>query len=284
MALFQHCASIHMPLPQQAVFIPLGSALRMAAASALAVGLCSSVSAAEATDAGPPSTSWSLGVGGMSRQQPYTGIDRDNKVLPLIQFENKYFHIFGPEIGFKLPGLAISDTQKLDFSIIGKYDGSGYEADDAPILDGMSKRKSGFWAGARMEWNSDLVDVSAEWLADASGNSKGQRFNLSLERTWRFGGHMMLTPRVGANWQDKKYVDYYFGVRNNEARIDRPAYEGKSGVNAEVGVRGIYMFDKRHSVLLDVEVSSLAKGIKNSPLVDRSTENRVFLGYLYRFR
>ncbi|HVK56597.1 MAG TPA: MipA/OmpV family protein [Burkholderiales bacterium] len=276
-----------MPLPHQPVLISHGSALRMAAVSALVVGLCASAVtavAAEPTDVGPPSTSWSLGLGGMSRQKPYAGIDRENKAIPLLQLENKYVHIFGPVIELKLPSLDISDSQKLNFSIVGKYDGSGHEADDAPILDGMSKRKGGFWAGAKMEWSSDLVDVSAEWLADASGNSKGQRFNLGLERTWRFGRHMMLTPRVGASWQDKKYVDYYFGVRDDEARIDRPAYEGKSGVNAEVGARGIYMFDKRHSVLLDVEVSSLPKEIKDSPLVDRSTENRVFFGYLYRFR
>ena len=36
--------------------------------------------------------------------------------------------------------------------------------------------------------------------------------------------------------------------------------------------------------MMDVEVTRLASSIKDSPLVDRSTENRVFLGYLYRFR
>ncbi|WP_457325687.1 MipA/OmpV family protein [Roseateles sp. P5_E11] len=30
-------------------------------------------------------------------------------------------------------------------------------------------------------------------------------------------------------------------------------------------------------------MTSLAKEIKNSPLVDRSTENRVAIGYMYRF-
>ena len=44
------------------------------------------------------------------------------------------------------------------------------------------------------------------------------------------------------------------------------------------------MFDQRHSMFVDFEVTSLAKEIKDSPLVDKSTENRVFLGYLYRFK
>jgi MipA family protein len=233
---------------------------------------------------GPPAMSWSLGLGVASMQKPYAGFDRETKALPMLQFENRYIHVFGPQIGLKLPSLDLSDSQQLNFSIVGKYDGSGYESSDASILRGMSKRKSGFWAGAKVEWKNDLADVSAEWLADASGNSKGRQFSLGLERTWHFGNHVMLTPRVGATWYDKKYVDYYFGVRDSEVRADRPSYVGKSGVNGEVGVRGIYMFDRRHSMFLDVGVSSLAKEIKDSPLVDRSNESRVILGYLYRFQ
>ena len=274
-----------MPLARPSVLISHGSALRTAA-SAFAIGVCAwaTPAAAEPNDGELPSTTWSLGVGAVSRQTPYTGFDRENKALPLLHFENKYVRIFGPEIGLKLPSLDVGKDQQLDFSLVARYDGSGYEDDAAPILNGMSKRRGGFWAGAKVEWNTGLADLSAEWLGDASGHSKGQRFSLGVERTWRFGERVMLTPRLGATWHDKKYVDYYFGVRDSEVRAGRAAYEGKSGVNAEVGVRGVYRFDQRHSMLLDLEVSSLAKGIKDSPLVDRSTENRVFLGYLYRFR
>lgn len=272
-----------MPLPHPLVLIPHVPALRTFAAAALAAGLCTSWPAAAAE---PPAgdTSWSLGVVGMSKQQAYTGIDRDNKLLPVIRFENQYVQVFGPGIAIKLPSLDISATQKVNFSILGKYDGSGYEADDAPILGGMEKRKSGFWMGGKAEWTSEVVDVSAEWLADASGNSKGQRFSLGIEKNLHFGKHVMITPRLGASWYDKKYVDYYFGVREGEVRAGRAAYTGKSGANAELGVRGMYMFDQQHAVFLDFEVSGLAKSIKDSPLVDRSTENRVSLGYLYRFR
>ena len=277
---------MQLQLPRRPVLIFYDSITRIATVSAFAVGLCLplTVVAEEPGERESSSTSWSLGLGGVSKQKPYTDIDRENMAIPLLKFENKYFHVFGPEVGFKLPGININDSQKLNFSIIAKYDGSGYESDDAEILNDMSERKSGVWAGAKMEWNSNLFDINAEWLADASSNSKGQRVNLTLERTWRLGEHVMLTPRVGVAWQDKKYVDYYYGVRDSEARLGRPVYSGKSGANAEVGVRGIYMFDNRHSMLLDIEVSSLAKGIKDSPLVDSSTENRVFLGYMYRFR
>lgn len=256
-------------------------AIRLTTAStALVLGLGASTAASADQ---PEGSAWGLGVGAVSSQQPYKGIDRDSEVLPLIYFENEYLRVFGPTAEIKLPGLEISDTQQLDFSLVGEYDFSGYDDDDARVLEGMSDRKGGFWAGAKVEWRNDLADVSAEWLGDVSGNSKGQRFTLGLERSWRIGEHIMLTPRLAAIWQDEKYVDYYFGVRENEARIDRAAYDGKSGINTEFGVRGNYMFDDHHSVFLDLKATSLANEIKDSPLVDQSSENSVLFGYLYRF-
>ncbi|WP_434564027.1 MipA/OmpV family protein [Pseudomonas sp. D2-30] len=250
------------------------------ASSALVLGVCSPIAASADESEG---SAWGLGVGAASSQQPYKGIDRDSEVLPLIYFENEYVRVFGPTAEIKLPSLDISDTQQLEFSLVGEYDFSGYDDDDARILDGMSDRKGGFWAGGKVQWRNDLADVSAEWLGDVSSNSKGQRFTLGLERSWNFGEHIRLTPRLAAIWQDDNYVDYYFGVRENEARADRAAYDGKSGMNTEIGLRGNYMFDDHHSVFLDLKATSLSDEIKDSPLVDRSTENSALFGYLYRF-
>ncbi|MCE8003979.1 MipA/OmpV family protein [Billgrantia ethanolica] len=260
------------------------STVRVAAAVLLAVGLGAPAAAmAQALADTEPSTTWALGLGVMSAQEPYAGVGRDNTALPLLQFENQYVNLFGPRIEFKLPRLDIGHSQQLNFGIVGQYDGSGYEEGDAPILNAMENRRGGFWAGGAVQWSSSFVDLSAEWLADVSGNSNGQIASLGLERTWRFGNHVLFNPHVGASWQDEKTVDYYFGVRESEARLDRPAYVGEAGVNIEAGVRGVYMFDRHHSVLVGGGVTSLADEIKNSPLVDRSTVNSVYLGYMYRF-
>jgi outer membrane protein len=93
----------------------------------------------------------------------------------------------------------------------------------------------------------------------------------------------MVMPYVTAHWLDKKYVDYYYGVRAAEATAGRAAYVGKGGVNVDVGLRTMYRFDEHHSMLLDVGITRLAKEIKASPLVDRSRTNRVILGYMYSF-
>ncbi|MBL0917761.1 MAG: MipA/OmpV family protein [Hydrogenophaga sp.] len=253
-----------------------------ARASAMAATMALSLPALAQEDT---QSSWGLGVGVSSGQTAYRGVDRDNAGFPLIQYENRYVEVFGPRVGLKLPGWRISDSQQLKFSLVGQYDlGGGYDAGDSPVFSGMAERKRSFWLGGKVEWENALVNVSAELLGDASGHSEGRLFSLGLDRTWRVGQQWMLTPRVVATWQDSKYVDYYYGVRADEATAGRSAYRGESGVNAEVGLRAMYMIDRNQSVFADVGVSRLNSSIRNSPLVDRSTENHLFLGYLYRFR
>ena len=230
------------------------------------------------------SSSWGLGFGAVTKQLPYRGFDRENKALPLIQFENKYVKVFGPGVEVKLPGMQISEAQRLNFSLVGQFDLSGYKASDSVYLAGMAERKGGFWIGGKAEWATSVADVTAEWTGDASGNSKGQKFSLGIERSWQLGQNVMLTPRLVANWHDAKYVDYYYGVRAGEARAGRAAYRGDSAISTELGVRGLYRFDKQHAMFVDVGVTSLGSKIKDSPLVDRSSESKVFVGYMYRFR
>lgn len=254
----------------------------------LVIALCGAVSNAAAQQPGqgaPEGTTWGLGVGLISNQKPYKGMDRENQLLPLILFENRYVQVFGPVVEAKLPSLELGGAQRIDFRLVAQMnlDGAGYEADDAPILAGMGERKGGFWGGAKAKWRNGVADVNVEWLADISNNSQGQRLSLGLEKTWRFGDKLMLTPRVGVAWVDSNYVDYYFGVSSSEATAWRPAYVGKSGVIPGAGARAVYRFDSHHSVMFDVRVVSLADSIKDSPLVDTSTENRVLMAYTYRF-
>ncbi|KNC91960.1 MipA/OmpV family protein [Trabulsiella odontotermitis] len=225
---------------------------------------------------------WGIGAGVASSQKPYKDMSRDTTPLPLLYFDNQYLHFFGTEAEIKLPDVTLSETQQLNMGLIGRYDGSGYDADDADILDGMAKRKGGFWGGAKAEWHNPWVTLYADWTHDLSGNSKGQRTRLGAERRWQWGD-FSFTPRIVASWHDKKYVDYYYGVRADEARDGRSAYQGASALSAELGLLSVYRFNAHHSVMLDLQVTQLSSEVKESPLVDASREDRLFMGYMYRF-
>jgi MipA family protein len=279
-------SSLHTPAQRQTSSTSRRSGLAVASSSVV-LALCLVTSAFAQQPPGkdkPDESSWGLGLAVVSGQKAYKGVDRETRGLPMLSFENRYVKLSGPNLEVKLPGLQLSDAQRLNFGVVTKlFGGGGYEASDSPFLAGMAERKSSVWAGAKVEWETGLADVKLEWLADASSHSKGQRVVLGLEHKWMLSPSVMLVPQIGAEWVDKKAVDYYYGVRAGEATPGRAAYLGKATVNAELGLTGIYRFDKQQSLMLNVGVKALGKEIKRSPIVDRSTENRMMLGYMYRF-
>ena len=127
-----------------------------------------------------------------------------------------------------------------------------------------------------------MADLSAEWLGDASGHSKGQRLRLAAEKSWRVG-QFVLAPRLAVQWHDRKSVDYYYGVRDSEARAGRAAYAGRATTHTELGLRTAYTLAPQQSVYADLSATRLGSAVRNSPLVGRSTETALRLGFLYRF-
>lgn len=224
-----------------------------------------------------------LGIGGKSSQPPYVDVDRDNTVLPLLHFENRSIRFFVNALDVKLFNIALSEDNKINFALVGRWDGSGYKADDSWMLEGMDERKSGLWAGAKMQWHSHMFNITTDWTHDVSGHSKGQRIRVDLSRAWKLGEHFRLKPYIGLAWYDEKFVDYYYGVTQGEALAERPEYHGDAGINAAAGLMGTYQFNQHHSIMLDIRTQRLSSEIKDSPLVDSSSENRIYFGYMYYF-
>lgn len=232
---------------------------------------------------GPPSHIFGLGLGVVARQQAYAGIDRDILPIPIIYFENRWLQLVGPGMELKLPGLEWGADQELSFGLRAEFDGSGYKAKDAPVLQGMARRKNGVLAGASVKWSNPLLEVKGEWMMDASSASEGQRIRVGVEHAFQVGERFTLTPGAAATFLDRKYANYYFGVRGSESRADRPAYAVDSTMNAGFALRTDYMINPRQMLFLQAEYTALGNEIKDSPLVSRSGETSLFLGYLYRF-
>lgn len=219
-----------------------------------------------------------LGIGLSSERSPYQGVGDENRVIPVVSYESRLFSIQGKTADVHLLG-----DETLSFSARADYGfGDGYKGSDSSALTGMRHRKESIWLGGVVEWDAGWADLAASWLADAAGRSKGQQIGLALERDIPLGA-VQLTPRIGAIWQDRDVVDYYYGVRPSEARPGRAAYGGRSTINTELGVRAQYSLTNRQTVFVDVSANRVGSGIQDSPIVDGTWLPAVRAGYLYRF-
>lgn len=240
----------------------------------LALGMLT-LSSAKAAE--PGTSQWGLGAIVMSERKAYKDFDDKAEVLPFILYDSRWIRLVGPTIDLKLVS---NDT--FTAGLRAKYAGDGYEAKDSPFLAGMEERKASFWLGGSANWTTNWATITAEALGDASNKSKGTRMSLAVERRFT-AGDFDFTPRIAAHSFDKKYVDYYYGVRTVEATTARPVYLGKSATNVEAGLRIGYSLTPRQKLSLDVSTTRLDSSIKESPLVSKSKQDGVRVAYLYLF-
>ena len=93
----------------------------------------------------------------------------------------------------------------------------------------------------------------------------------------------LLTVGIGPRWLSASRVDYYYGVREEEARPERPAYRGQDTWNLDVNVTAILNVTSKLSLFVLLNREQLGSGIENSPLVERSSAYSLVTSFTYGF-
>ncbi|WP_244438828.1 MipA/OmpV family protein [Paraburkholderia dilworthii] len=222
-------------------------------------------------------THWGLGAGVGIEPSPYKGDSARITPIPLFYVDNKWISAFATTLDLK-----VGQWNDVSLALRGRVGIlEGYKASDAPILNGMQNRDSvTFWYGPALGWHSGFGTLTASYLI---GGNKGQQAAVEFRKTFE-SGKWTIEPHADAKWLNSKYVDYYYGVMQSEARAGRPAYDGKSTVNATIGTRVAYQMTQHQSVSLDLQVTHLGSAISDSPLIGKRFIPAARLGYIYQFK
>lgn len=221
-------------------------------------------------------THWGLGAGVGVEASPYSGYGLKVSPIPLVYFDDKWLHVFGTTLDLKVgKWYGVSFALRTRFGLL-----DGYKQSDAPILNGMQDRYSGFRYGPAMTWDSALGTLSGDFLF---GGNKGEMAKLEFSRTFR-AGRFSIAPHIDALWLSDKYANYYFGVMPSEARSWRPAYTAGSTWQYTLGTQFNYQLTRRQRVLLDLGVTRQGNSVTDSPLVGRRYLPQAAIGYVYQFK
>ena len=221
-------------------------------------------------------THWGVAAGVSGSKSPYKGDGVDVSPISLLFFDNKWVYVAGTSADIKIGHWSgVSVALRVDYAL-----SDGYRGKDAAILHGMQTRKSALWFGPAVSWETDLGVASASFLT--AGN-KGQQANLHFAKTFEMG-RFSLSPYIGADWMSSRYVNYYAGVTPSEARIGRPAYQGKSAYRFSFGTRVEYRLTQQQALGLQVGLSHVTSGITDSPIVGTKTSPEIGLIYIYQFK
>lgn len=250
----------------------------------LTTGLCTSHNVwADAaidalTDPAPPVGTAGLGFSAKGEASPYVGAGARLDVVPLYIYEGERVFLRANRVGIK--ALA-NDDQRLELFLEKRLEGFPIRKQPAELA-GMAQRTSANDFGLSYSYRQPWGTLKAELAVDAGDTHNGSEARLGYSYNWRSGA-LSLRPAVSVAFRSARLNDYYYGVKPGEATASRPAYTAGAGVNAAVGLYGVYDLSRHWQVLAGVSATVLGSQAANSPIVEKRVLPAVYLGASYAF-
>lgn len=216
---------------------------------------------------------WMWGFGVAASQDVYTDFDNRIVPIPIIGYTGEKLRVYGPFVGYQL---FQQDGFTLDAQLVPVF--AGYEEDDSAVFTGMEDRDFSYAAGIGLNYNTGGWVYSLSTNADILGKFDGYQASVRVGKLFRID-QFMIEPSIGVNYQDSNYVNYYYGVRPEEATATRSEYNGNSAVNTEVrlAVSTRQFFDGM--TRLELGATFFDDSISDSPLTDDDTSLGAMLVY-----
>jgi MipA family protein len=216
---------------------------------------------------------WLYGVGIALDQGVYKDFDIRVIPLPLIGYRSENLTVFGPFVNYHFYRQA-----GFEFSarLVPVFE--GYDESDSNVFEGMQDRKFSLALGLGVSYQQGDLKLGVSTSHDVLNRSDGYEAGISLSKVYRYGP-VFIEPSVSLNYQDTKYVDYYYGVLSSEATSTRPQYIGKSAVNKALGISVMTPIFFDGMTRLSLENIWYDNSIADSPLTDKDSSIRVMLTY-----
>jgi outer membrane protein len=209
----------------------------------------------------------------------YKGAGEEVYILPLVLAEYRDFYLEGIRAGYRV--YKREDGQVLSFEVARTFD--GYESNDSSFLTGMAERKDAWEAGLVYEAQIAGGWITGKLMQDFSDVHDGYSLRVDYERRiWR-NKTIELTGYAGGEFWDRKKSDTYFGVRDSEARPDRPAYAASESLFLFLGSNFIKQLTPTVSLIASMEYRLGSDSVDDSPVVRRTDQWSVYSGIFYRF-
>ena len=220
---------------------------------------------------------WGLGIGVAAQRPPQQGTDTQVVALPFPSYEGERL-----SLGFGTIGYALTSSERFRFAVEGQLRFDGYDPDESQALAGLEERDLTLDAGISFTAMDEWGIASLRVMADALGVHEGYEISASYQYPMQFN-RWILIPSIGLSLSSAELVEYYYGVKPTEVINGRPAYSGKSVVNASVGLNAMYALANNWEIIGGAEYTHLGDGITDSPIIAKDNEVIAYTALVYRF-
>lgn len=224
-----------------------------------------------------------IGAGAYMQTQPYKDVDAILLPSPVVFFDNSIVYMRWTRIGVYFLGDK-QDNYSWAFSLTAQPRPYGYKASDSKYLTGMDERKSSFEGGLAFSYKADKTHFEILALTDILDRHETWITKAELGQDFKFG-KLSLYPSIMATYQSSGFLNYYYGVKSNEAIATlRNSYKAGSGLELGVQTYISYPLMDNVSAFLNFRADKLSQQATKSPLV---SDDYIFSGLaslIYTFK
>lgn len=266
-----------------------GASLTLAVLVLAACGSAvSSTAYAQSTDtrSGEPERLLLVGAGAYVSTNPYASAKKKTQtgVLPLFVYQNG-------RLTADLSGLSLTAWGNDHFKLEGRVAPRFQLVDPKDTKNfAFLKREAGVDLGGRVSGTAGPATLSVEYLANASGNTKGQEVSLDLTMSAQPTEKLSVEVVASVSWKDEKLSTWLYGLTEKEVGGVRAYQFGRTpsapsgGVLVpSLGAQVRYQVNDRLFVMAAAEVEVFDNDITDSPLMAKDHAAAGFLSLVRRF-
>lgn len=225
---------------------------------------------------------WQVGILAENSRSPFLGDQRETNILPLVNYIGDRFSYIGGKIQYGLSSGEGSDTYIVGQIRPRQFYSVSMDFNDDLGIEGMKDRHPAFELGLGLKNQTTWGQFVLEGLFDVTGVHGG--YELSAKYSYpKQMGRWLIEPAIGLQLQSSDLVDYYHGVMDSEAQVDRPAYKGDHAINTLASLMVGYTINAQLLAIAGMEQIVLDTSITDSPIVDEKQTRKVYLGLIYTF-
>src|SRR5690625_2243526 len=150
------------------------------------------------------------------------------------------------------------------------------------VPDHSRRRRIAGMAG--LEASADLgpVDWQLQLLSDVTGVHRGEELRFALGHD-RYIDQHRISLAGGLSWKSADLLEYYYGVRANEATAHTPTYQPGSGISPFVRMSWSRAVSENWRWQGSFQYDYLSRAVRHSPLIEDNQVVQVFIGGVYHF-
>lgn len=223
-----------------------------------------------------------IGLGIYGQSQPYKSIKSILVPTPVIFFDNALFYVRWSRAGIYFLGDKGEDFS-WGLSLTAQPRTFGFDTKGITELSGLKERKTTIEGGLAFSalYHKSYIEVML--LTDLLARHDSWLLKTEIGDEFHFGD-FSLHPSLIFSYQSDAFVNYYYGVSQQEADNSNFTFFNPKG-GFQVGAQTFlsYPLTKNLSTLLNARVDSIANSAHASPLLDKSLIYSGLVSLIYTF-